>query len=169
MDTENNGTEKTNYHANMEAAEKIPSHKRLVTNIGAFRGSKEKFEVYFLVPVSDQECQVRYDCKLEYLIEAGVRQLATRVDYPSVGFDFETDTTDKIIAETGELKDGGHEAMQELADGYKVGAKRVAGTTQKKKAAELDAVRKGAEEVDMDDAEALRAYVERIKASGGSV
>ena len=136
----------------MDAAEKIPSSQRLVTNIGAFRGSTEKHEVYFLVPSTDEEAVERYDCQLEDLVEMGVRQIATRIDYPSVMYD-----------EAGDLKEGGHAAGQELADGYRVGAKRVAGATQKKKAAELDAVQKAAQEVDMDDADALRAYVERIK------
>jgi hypothetical protein len=159
--TETNGTTERveiNYHANVDAAEKIPSSQRLVTNIGAFRGSTEKHEIYLLIPKTDEEASTRYDCKLEDLVEMGVRQIATRIDYPSVMYD-----------EDGNLKDGGHEAGQELADGYRVGAKRAAGVTQKKKAAELDGIKKSADELDMDDANALRAYVERIKKSGGAV
>ncbi len=155
-ETNGNETKEITYHANEEASEKIPNTKRLVTNIGAFRGVDTKYEIYFLIPESDEEASERYDCKLANLVEMGVRQIATRIDYPSVGFD-----------EDGGLKEGGHEAMQVLADGYKVGAKRVAGVTQKKKAAELDNIKKSAGEVDMDDADALRAYVERIKKSGG--
>jgi len=56
---------------------------------------------------------------LAVLIQAGVRQFSTRPDYKTDGFE-----------DDGTLKDGGHEAMQELADGYKVGA-RVVGVSQK--------------------------------------
>jgi len=158
--TETNETTKKeiNYHANTDAAELIPSDRRLVTNVGAFRGADDRFEIYFLVPKTDEQAADRYDCTRDDLVEMGVRQIATRVDYPSVMFD-----------EDGELKEGGHAAGQELADGYRVGAKRVAGATQKKKAAELDAVQKAAGEVDMNDADALAAFVERIRKSGGSV
>ena len=158
--TETNGNDKKqiNYHGNVDAAELIPQHKRLVTNIGAFRGAEDRFEIYFLIPETDEECQTRYDCDLAYLLSAGIRQLTTRVDYPSVGFE----------EETGELKEDGHEAMQTLADGYRVGAKRV-GTSVKKKAAKLDSIQKEAQDLDMDDPDALAAYVKRIQKSGGSV
>ncbi len=158
--TENNGTndkKEITYHANTDASELIPSNKRLVTNIGAFRGADDRFEIYFLVPQNDEEAQARYDCTLAYLVEAGIRQLTTRVDYPSVGFN----------EDDGSLKEGGHKAMQVLADGYRVGMKRVAGVTQKKKAAKLDEIQANAEAVDMDDPEALKAYVQSIKKSGG--
>lgn len=157
---ENNGTAKKeiNYHANMDASEAIPNTKRLTTNVGAIRGADERYEVYFLIPETNEEAIERYDCKLSDLVEMGVRQIATRVDYPSVGFD-----------EVGDLKDGGHEAMQVLADGYKVGAKRITGVTQKKKAAQFDSIQKGAEDVDMNDPTALAAFVERVKKSGAAV
>ncbi len=74
-----------------------------------------------------------------------------------------------MFDEAGDLKDGGHEAGQTLADGYKVGAKRVAGVTQKKKAKEFDSIQKSADEVDMNDPEALAAFVARVKASGATV
>ena len=158
---ENNATndkKEITYHANTDASELIPSDKRLVTNIGSHRGAEDRYEIYFLVPQNDEEAQARYDCTLAYLIEAGIRQLTTRVDYPSVGFD-----------DNGNLKEAGHEAMQVLADGYKVGAKRVAGVTQKKKAAELDQIQKNAEDVDMDDKEALARFVAGLRKSGGLV
>ena len=160
MPTENNGTTKKeiNYFANEKASELIPSDNRLVTNIGAHRGAEDRYEIYFLVPTTDEEAGARYDCNLGYLIEAGVRQIATRVDFPSVGFD-----------EDGDLKAGGHAAMQVLADGYRVGAKRVAGVTVKKKAAKLDEIQKSADDVDMNDKEALARFVEGIKKSGGLV
>ena len=114
------------------------------------RGSYHSGKVFFPYPHSDG------------INQRGIRdlwrQIATRVDYPSVGFD-----------ENDDLKDGGHEAMQVLADGYKVGAKRVAGVTQKKKAAQFDSIQKGAEDVDMNDPTALAAFVERVKKSGAAV
>lgn len=158
METTENGKKEITYFANESASEKIPNTKRLTTNIGANRGADEKYEIYFLIPASDEESKERYDCNLADLVEMGVRQIATRIDYPSVMFD-----------EDGDLKDGGHEAGQELADGYKVGAKRIAGATQKKKAAELDNLQKSAEDVDMNDPEALAAFVARVKKSGATV
>ena len=94
----------------------------LHTNIGFDRGREVKYEIYWLIPATDEECKDRYDCDLATLVESGVRQLTTRPDYKGVGF-----------TEEGELKDGGHEAMQEHADNYKVGA-RVAGEGVKSKA-----------------------------------
>lgn len=93
--------------------------KNLITNIGFTAKSDDKFQILFLIPSTDEECQERYDCTLAVLIQAGVRQLSTRPDYKTVGFN-----------DDGSLKAEGHEAMQDLADGYKVGA-RVVGVSQK--------------------------------------
>jgi hypothetical protein len=101
----------------------------VVTSIGFTAKAEEKFQIVWPVPTSDEDCQERYDCSLDTLIAAGVRQLSTRPDYKTVGFD-----------DDGFLKDGGHEAMQTLADGYKVGARRVGGPTQKAKAADMDEI-----------------------------
>ena len=94
----------------------------LHTNIGFDRSSDVKYEIYWLIPATDEEAKDRYDCDLATLVESGVRQLTTRPDYKGVGF-----------TEEGELKDEGHEAMQAMADNYKVGA-RVAGEGIKSKA-----------------------------------
>ena len=94
----------------------------LHTNIGFERASEVKYEIYWLIPATDEEAKERYDCNLATLVESGVRQLTTRPDYKGVGFE-----------DNGELKEGGHEAMQQHADNYKVGA-RVAGEGVKSKA-----------------------------------
>ena len=125
--TENgNGTDKREivYHP---AIREFDNTKNLITNIGFTAKADEKFEILWPIPESDDECMERYDCKLAVLTQAGVRQFSTRPDYKLVGFD-----------DDGELKDGGHEAMQELADGYKVGA-RVVGVSQKKIVADVKA------------------------------
>jgi len=107
----------------------------LHTNIGFNRAADTKYEVYWLLPVTDikaelialsDECQARYDCTLVDMIESGVRQLTTRPDYKSVGFNAD-----------GNLKPEGHTYMQAMADNYKVGA-RQAGEGIKSKATKLD-------------------------------
>ena len=117
--TEENENEKKreiDYHAPIR---EFDNTKHVVTNIGFTAKSDEKFQILWLVPESDEECQERYDSPLSALVEAGVRQLSTRPDYKTVGFN-----------EDGTLKPEGHEAMQTLADGYEIG-KRVAGVGQK--------------------------------------
>lgn len=104
------------YHAPVREFDNL---KNLITRIGFTAKSDEKFEILWPIPESDEECKERYDCELAVLIQAGVRQFSTRPDYGFVGFDSD-----------GDLKHEGHEAMQVLADGYKVGA-RVVGISQK--------------------------------------
>ena len=134
-----------NHHANMEAAGKIDQAKRLVTNIGFKRGAEDKYEIYFLIPDSDEEAKARYDCSLADLIEMGVRKISTSPDYPTVMFD-----------EEGNLKEGGHAAGQALADGYTVGRKS-AGPSVKAKAAEHDALLAAAADAGVDIAAVIAA------------
>jgi hypothetical protein len=117
-ETEGNGESKReiDYHAPVR---EFDNTKHLVTNIGFTAKSDEKYQVIWLIPTTDEECQERYDSPLSALIEAGVRQLSTRPDYKTVGFH-----------DNGALKPEGHEAMQTLADGYEIG-KRTAGVGQK--------------------------------------
>lgn len=96
------------------------------TLIGFARGAPTKYEVYLPVPRTDEEAKVDYGCTLNDLVEYGVRQLSTRPDYKTVGFN-----------DDGTLKEGGHEAMQAMADNYKVGARAI-GTGVKTKAKKLD-------------------------------
>ena len=104
------------YHAPVR---EFDNTKNVVTNIGFTAKSDEKYQVIWLIPETDEECQERYDSPLSALIEAGVRQLSTRPDYKTVGFE-----------DDGTPKPDGHEAMQTLADGYEIG-KRTAGVGQK--------------------------------------
>jgi len=102
----------------------------VITSIGASAGAEDRYQIVWLIPADDDKAKERYDCTIKDLVEAGVRQLATRVNYQSVGFD-----------DDGLLVDGGHEAMQEAADNYKVGARRTGSgrVTLKKAKAQADA------------------------------
>jgi len=89
-----------------------PQEKTLITNIKA---SKEKglktYEVYWLVPSTDEEAQNQYNCTLKDLIGQGVRNLSTRPNYQLEFVD-------------NELSPEAHQACQALADGYKCGSQR---------------------------------------------
>lgn len=126
----------------------------LHTNIGFARSSDVKYEVYWLIPTSDEESKERYDCNLDTLIESGIRQLTTRPDYKEVGF-----------SENGELKEGGHEAMQAMADNYKVGA-RVAGEGVKSKAKKLDGMVTKYGGGSQEELEAKLAKMEELEKQG---
>jgi len=125
--TENNDTEEKREIVYHPAIREFDNTANLITNIGWTAKADEKYEILWPIPSTDEECKARYDCSLDVLIQAGVRQFSTRPDYKTVGFD-----------DAGDLKPAGHEAMQELADGYKVGA-RVVGVSQKKIVAEVKA------------------------------
>jgi len=131
--TENKKKE-INYHA---PTVEFDNNNSIVTNIGFTAGSLEKYQIVFPIPQDDAECKDRYDCELKDLIAAGVRQLSTRPDYKGVGFycegekDAEGIEIDKSHPMFGELKPDGHEAMQTLADGYKVGQRASGGPSQK--------------------------------------
>lgn len=124
--------------------------KSVITNIGFTAKSDEKFQIVWLIPSTDEECQERYDAPLSALIEAGVRQLSTRPDYKTVGFN-----------EDGSLKPEGHEAMQDMADGYEIG-KRVAGVGQKVMATKA---KKAEEELGMTIEEQV-ALIKSMKEKG---
>lgn len=134
--TEGNGESKReiDYHAPVR---EFDNKTHLVTNIGFTAKSDEKYQVIWLIPKTDEECQKRYDSPLSALVEAGVRQLSTRPDYKSVGFYTEDDKDSAGIKIKksdplyGELKPEGHEAMQTLADGYEMGKRSAAGPNQK--------------------------------------
>lgn len=129
--------------------------KWIVTNIGAHRGADTVFEIYWKVPSSDEESQDRYGCDLIDLVEAGVRQLSTRPDYKTVGFE-----------DDGSLKDGGHEAMQALADGYKPGQRVAATGGVKAKAKKLDSITEKYGEGSMDTLEAKLAKLKELEEKG---
>lgn len=148
--TENNETEskrEIDYHAPVV---EFDNTKTLITNIGFTAKSDEKFQIAWLIPSTDEEAKDRYDCDLAVLIQAGIRQFSTRPDYKEVGFEAD-----------GTLKEDGHEAMQELADGYKVGA-RVVGVSQKKIVAD---VKKAEADLGMSHSEMV-AKMQEMKEAG---
>ncbi len=168
---ENDGTNstpkvETEYHANMDAIDGIPQHKRLVTKIGSTKKSLQKYEIYFLVPETDEESKARYGVPLSALIIKGVQGLSTGPDYPGVGFNFDVpaittvypknadkpfvDYPLKVNAETGNIT--GHIEMQTLADGYKPGMRVAATGGQKVKAAKYDALNAGMAAMGVDEA-----------------
>jgi hypothetical protein len=104
-ETEGNGESKReiDYHAPVR---EFDNTKHLVTNIGFTAKSDEKYQVIWLIPTTDEECQERYDSPLSALIEAGVRQLSTRPDYKTVGFH-----------DNGALKPEGHDRRGTRYDG----------------------------------------------------
>lgn len=126
----------------------------LHTNIGFDRGSEVKYEIYWLIPATNEEAKERYDCDLTTLVESGVRQLTTRPNYKDVGFE-----------EDGELKEGGHGFMQDMADNYKVGA-RVTGTGVKTKANKLDAMATKYGDGSIEVLEARMAKYEQLEREG---
>jgi hypothetical protein len=126
----------------------------LTTSIGFKRGVKEKYEIYFPIPKSDEEAKSDYGCPLEKLIEFGVRHISTYPDYKTVGFN-----------EDGTLKEGGHEAMQEIAKNYRVGS-RVVGTGVKTKARKLDSMVKEFGGGSQEELEAKLAKLAELEAKG---
>jgi hypothetical protein len=119
-----NGSDKREieYHAPVR---EFDNKINLVTNVGFTAKSDEKFQILWLIPSTDEESKERYDCSLAVLIQAGVRQFSTRPNYKDAGFFCDPDKESY-----GDLKENGHQAMQDTADGYKVGA-RVVGVSQK--------------------------------------
>jgi len=119
--TENDKKEK-NYFAPVVEFDNKTS---LITRIGFTASATDKYEIVWPIPANDEEAKDRYDCTIQDLVEAGIRQLSTRPNYKEAGF-----FTDKDKENYGELRPGGHEAMQELADSYKIGVRK-AGVSQK--------------------------------------
>ncbi len=181
---ENNGTStpkvETEYHANMDAIDGIPQHKRLVTKIGSTKKSLQKYEIYFLVPETDEECKARYGIPLSALIIKGVQGMSTGPDYPGVGFNFDVPavtTVDpknadkpfvdyplKVNAETGNIT--GHIEMQTLADGYKPGMRVAATGGQKVKAAKYDILDAGMTTMGITKAEITECGDDKMALAG---
>lgn len=122
----------------------------LITNVGFTAKADERFEILWMVPTTDEEAKDRYSCDLATLITAGIRQFSTRPNYKDVGFE-----------EDGELKPNGHQAMQDLADGYEVG-QRAAGPSQKIMAQKA---KKAEAELDMTMEEMIETF-KRLKEDG---
>lgn len=132
------------------AIREFDNTKNLITNIGFTAKSDVKYEILWPIPETDEEAKDRYDCTLNDLVRAGIRQLSTRPNYKLVGFE-----------DDGTLKDDGHEAMQALADNYKVG-QRVVGQSQK---ATVQKVKKAESDLGMDLDTMVKKMAE-LKAQG---
>ena len=128
------------------AIREFDNESTLITNVGFKRGSEDRYEILWMIPKDEEECQDRYGCPLSDLITAGVRNLSTRPPYQLVGFD-----------EAGNLKAEGHEAMQQLADDYKPGQRAAGGPTQKAMAAK-------AKNAEAELGMSMEAMVEKMKA-----
>ena len=126
----------------------------LTTFIGFARGASEKYEIYLPIPKSDEDAKADYDCTIDRMVEFGVRLLSTHPDYKSVGFN-----------EDGSLKEGGHKAMQAMADNYKVG-QRAVGTGVTSKAKKLDSMIAQYGAGSQEDFEAKLAKMAELEAKG---
>ena len=126
--------------------------KVVITSVGFSQTAGHKYQIVMPIPDSEDEAQERYGCTLRELTAAGVRQLSYRPTYPDVGFN-----------EDGTLKDKGHAAMQDLADGYKPGQRRSGGPTQKAKASAFDDLQKEASDAGLT-MEEVRELIEDAKA-----
>lgn len=129
--------------------------RTVVTRIGYERGSSIRYEIVFDVPRTDDEAKTRYDCTLAELVAMGVKQITTRPDYKTVGFDAD-----------GNLKPNGHNEMQKLADGYKVGARVSGGPTQKAKVAGYNEIQDASGGMSTEEIKALVAKEAARRAKG---
>lgn len=152
------------YVSNPDAIERFPNGSRIVTAIGYTAKADTRYEVYLPIVKTDEEAQERYNCDMDYIIAAGIRQLATRVDYKTVGFYGPDDPEVKAgtIAE-GTLKPDGHNAMQAQADDYRVGQKREAGPSAKAAKAKLSAIDEQARAMGFASMDELIADAKRRK------
>lgn len=153
-ETNENKKDEINYIAPVV---EFDNKRSIVTNIGFTAKSKDKYQIVWPVPqvsdgleIAEAESKDRYDCDIQTLIEAGIRQFTTRPDYKGVGFN-----------DDGTLKPDGHEEMQKLADGYKVGQRQV-GVGVK---AVAQRAKKAEEEVGMT-LEQMTAKIKELKDQG---
>lgn len=110
--TEENGTnEKEESIIPIPGENPFSREQTLITNIKARKDKGlQTYEVYWLIPESDEESQEYYGCSLRDLIAQGVRNLSTRPNY-------QLEFVDDLLTETG------HANCQTLANNYKVGQK----------------------------------------------
>ncbi len=172
MDENGTSTPKieTEYHAGSGDSALIPNDKRLVTKIGSTKKSLQKYEIYFLVPETDEECKARYGIPLSALIIKGVQGLSTGPDYPGVGFDFDEEAVTTVDPKAADkpfvdypLKTNdegsviGHIEMQTLADGYQPGQRVAATEGQKAKAKKYDTLKSGTDSMGISNADLAEA------------
>jgi len=151
---ENSGKVEIIAICNEEAKAKIPSDQLMIGSVKNPADPSEKFEIYGLVPKTNEECQTRYGCSLHELTEYGVRQLSYRPDYRAVMLDKE-----------GKLKPNARQEAQTLFDGYQVGRKTTSKLkVTKEKASKMDSIeaKLAAKGKSLAD---LEKYIEKLKAS----
>lgn len=124
---------------------------QILTNVGFGRGATTRYGITYPIPTTDEEARARYNCTLTDLVKMGLMKIATSPAYQGVGFDND-----------GELVLYGHEKMQELADGYKVGVRKSAGERVTLKAAKATA--DAATAVALQVAEEVGLSEEQVKA-----
>lgn len=101
-----------------------------IATTGFAKGAKVRYEIIWDIPKTDEEAMQRYNVSLTDLICAGVQILSHRPDY-------------KTVLDVDEYTTARHEAVQKLADDYKVGSRTPGKTAQVKADAALG--RKAAE------------------------
>lgn len=95
-----------------------PREKTLITNIRARKAKGlQSYEVYWLIPDTDDEAMDQYNCDLKELIAQGVRSFST---HPNYQLEFVDD----------ELTPEAHNRCQDLANNFKLKTRKY-GETKK--------------------------------------
>lgn len=81
-----------------------------IATTGFAKGAKVRYEIIWAIPKTDEEAQKRYGVSLSDLVCAGVQILSHRPDF-------------KTVLDVDEYSTTRHEAVQKMADDYKVGSR----------------------------------------------
>lgn len=152
------------------AIREFDNQRTMITNIRNPLNKDQFFEILWDVPqmadgveAAEAQCKERYDCDLQTLIEAGIRNFTTRPDYLGVGFEFAKDEKGNDIRKQPlSLKPNGHEEMQILADGFQPGRTQRTGESVKAKAAKADAMDKKLAEAGVQNLDDLLAKAKEM-------
>lgn len=152
------------------AIREFDNQRTMITNIRNPLNKDQFFEILWDVPqmadgveAAEAQCKERYDCDLQTLIEAGIRNFTTRPDYLAVGFEFAQDEKgNDIRKQPVALKSNGHEEMQTLADGFQPGRTQRTGESVKAKAAKADQMDKKLAEYGVTDLEVILARAKEM-------
>lgn len=142
--------------------------RSLITNIRNPLAPDEFFEIVFPVPqlsdgleAAEAECKKRYDCSLQDIIAAGIRNASTRPDYIQAGFEGTVDEKTKKFTPTSQKTDA-HQQMQGLADVYTMGTKARTGESVKAKAAKAEAMENKLKAIGVTDFDAFLARAKEM-------
>ena len=126
--------------------------KTLIVRTGSKRGAVNRFEIIWMVPTTDEEAKERYNCSLSDLIENGVQIISHAPDYATI-FNGKDEYTPEL-----------HTELQNMADNYKVGTKRIgAGAKTKAEAAVGRAVQDKAKAFGYESVEEMFEALQKIK------